>query len=280
MDRLKARMDLLQKVDQSALSKSGQMYYNYYHSMEQFYRSMFENQDKFAKVYAILERHHIDSAKVILQTVSPEKTIETYKKASTILPVTSGEKALIISMGTRWLPDFLNLKQRARMADVYYKFQATQHDLLAQSPGTNTYFVDEKKIFWSCLGEKELKAGTAGIFSKEEAQGLPENSRTYLRINQPLTFPLATIGKNNPEAGKYRIELRYMASSSAGNDCKIFLVNKEERIPLQTILEKSGRKLNTISTLTEIKSREKYSLMIDPGSGEMRLTNLVISPIK
>lgn len=280
MERSKSRMDLLQKVDQSVLSKSGQKCFKYCESMELFYRGIFENQDKFTKVYAMLERHHIDSARVILQTVYPEKTIEAYAKASTILPITSGEKALIISMGTRWLPDFLNLKQRARMTGIYYKFQATQHDPLAQSPGTNTYFVDEKKIFWSCLGEKEMKSGRTGTFSNNEIRELPENSRTYLLINQPLTFPLATIGRNNLEAGKYRLELKYLNSVTNSDDCRLFLKGKNgiTLLPLESII--SGSKLKVISTRIEINAGEKYDLYIESGSNGKLLTNLIIMPIE
>jgi hypothetical protein len=194
MERTKNRIDLLKKVNQSKLSDMGKKTFNYYASMEQFYLSLFQNQDKFSKAYAMLGRQSLDSAKTILETVAPEKTIEIYAKASTILPITSGEKALIMSMVTRWLPDFLNLKQRSRMANIYYKFAKTQHDALAQAPGKATYYIDENKTLWSCMGEKELNTGVAGFFCKNEAGDLPENSLTYMLINTPFTFSLVTIG--------------------------------------------------------------------------------------
>lgn len=275
---IKSRTALLKSVNQSDLSEMGKKMYRYYASMEQFYLMLFQNQDKFNQAYAMLGRQSMDSANVILQSVTPEKTIEIYTAASTILPITTGEKALIVSMGTRWLPDFVNLKQRARMTDICYKFEATHHDTLAQQPGINTYFVDRSKILWSCLGEKELKAGVCGNFDKQETPALAENSLTYLRISKPLNFPLITIGKNNLAPGKYRVELKYKPSAD-GSPCKLNLVSRNGKIPLQTVLKDSSRGLSVISSVIGIKECQKCSIEIDPGNADLLLTNLVIRPL-
>ena len=272
---IEKRTGLLKRVDQTTLSEMGKKMYHYYASMEQFYLSMFQNRDKFNKAYNLLGRQSIDSAKLILQTVTPEKTLELFAKAFTILPVTAGEKGLIVSMGTRWLPDFVNLKQRARMADICYKFEATQHDTLAQQPGTGTYFIDNGKILWSCLGEKELKTGTAASFNDKEALKYPENSLTYIKITSPFTVPLVTIGKDHLFPGKYKVEIKY----KGGSTCKLNLINKNSKIPLLTVLQNPGQDLSVNSAIIEIKEPQKYSIEIDPGKGEKLLTNLVIKAI-
>jgi hypothetical protein len=241
--------------------------------------SLFQNKEKFSNAYDLLARNNIDSAKLILQTVTPEKTIELYTNASTIMSITPGEKALVISLGTRWLPDFVNLKQRARMMDVSYKFEETHHDALAQWPGTSTYFIDDKKTIWSCLGQKEVKAGVVGYFTREEAGELPANSLSYLKIADLFTLPLVTIGKNLLAPGKYRLSIQYVSSSEHSGDCKLSLINKDNNIPLQTVLVNPGQKLKTISTVIELKDFEKYSIQVEPGNSEMKFTNLIIIPI-
>ncbi|NEW84326.1 MAG: hypothetical protein GZ094_18445 [Mariniphaga sp.] len=279
LKRINKRINILAGIDKSSLSEMGKKMADFYLWTEQFYMSLFQNKEKFSNAYDLLARNSIDSAKLILQTVTPEKTIELYTKASTILPITSGEKALVISLGTRWLPDFINLKQRARMMDICYKFEATQHDALAQWPGTSTYFIDDKKTIWSCLGEKEVKAGVAGYFSKEEAFLLPANSLSYLKIADSFTLPLVTIGKNLLAPGKYRLSIQYVSSSEYSGDCKLSLINKNNNTPLQTVLVNPGQKLKTISSVIELKDVEKYSIQIEPGNSEIKFTNLIISPI-
>jgi len=279
LKRINKRINILAGIDKSSISEMGKKMADFYLWTEQFYMSLFQNKEKFSNAYDLLASNSIDSAKLILQTVTPEKTIELYTKASTILPITSGEKALVISLGTRWLPDFINLKQRARMMDICYKFEATQHDALAQWPGTSTYFIDDKKTIWSCLGEKEVKAGVAGYFSKEEAVLLPANSLSYLKIADSFTLPLVTIGKNLLAPGKYRLSIQYVSSSEYSGDCKLSLINKNNSTPLKTFLGNPGQKLKTISSVIELKDFEKYSIQVEPGNSEMKFTNLIIIPI-
>jgi hypothetical protein len=279
LNLIRKRSDILKKVNPAELSGFGSKVLDYYSSMEVYYESLFQNQDKFTKAYSYLGRQSIDSATSILQTVTPEKTIELYAKASIILPITSGEKAAVISMGARWLPDFVNLKQRARMTDICYKFEATQHDTLAQFPGTTTYSIDRNKILWSCLGEREIKGGVAGVFESKEASDLPENSLSFMVFKAPFSVPVVTIGKNPLAPGKYKLEIKYVDSASEGDGCKLFLVSKNSRISLQTNSVYPGTKLRTITTQIEIQKDEKHSLEIDPGKSGKFFTNLIIKPI-
>lgn len=279
LEGIKKRVELLNKVNQAEFSPSGKKVFEYYHLMEQFYQGVFQNQDKFTKAYAMLIRQNSDSAKMILQTATPEKTVETYAKASSILPITPGEKALIVSMSIRWLPDFINLKQRTRMADIYYKFDETQHDSLAQYPGTGTYFIDKEKTLWSCLGEKELKSGIIRTFDKNNIAGLPEESYTYIKTDKPLIFPLVTIGRNTLSPGKYKIELFYAVQTPNEGICNLFLIDKNNRTPLQYEMVKTDSKLKQILAIIEIKDSQKSSIEIDPGIGGKQFTNLTIRPV-
>ena len=277
--RINKRINILDGIDKSSLSEMGKKMADFYLLTEKFYMSLFQNKEKFSNAYDLLARNNIDSAKLILQTVTPEKTIELYTNASTIMSITPGEKALIISLGTRWLPDFVNLKQRARMMDVSYKFEETHHDALAQWPGTHTYFIDDKKTIWSCLGQKEVKAGVVGYFTREEAGELPANSLSYLKLTNSFTIPLVTIGKNMLAPGKYRLSIQYANSFAYSGNCKLSLITKNNATPLKTTPENTSQKLRTISTVIELKDFEKYSIQVEPGNSEMKFTNLIIIPI-
>ena len=78
IERINHRIAIVGKVNQSALSYFWEKMFLYNSSTEIFYLSLVKNKDKFMKAYAMLERNNIDSAKVILQSVNPEKPIKFY----------------------------------------------------------------------------------------------------------------------------------------------------------------------------------------------------------
>jgi hypothetical protein len=279
MNGISTRKGLLEQVRKSELSVLGKKMFRYNLAMEDFYFGLYQNQDKFTSAYTLLGRKSLDSAKLILQTVSPERTIEAYASASSILPVTPGEKALVISMGSRWYPDFVNLKQRAGMTDICYKFEATQHDSLAQESGAGTYFIDRDKTLWMCLGERELKCGKAGISEKAESAGLPENERTFVKMTTPFELPLVTFGKNVLQPGKYRVELKCLKNNIKSDDCQLFLKNGKSRLPVKTLAVNSGVSTRKLSAIVELQEGEKYILEIEPGTDAKRFVNFRIIPV-
>ncbi len=275
----KRRSAILSKVNQKVLSDGCIKMLNYFSQIELFYISFFQNQEKFYQAFEMLTRRNIDSAKSILETVNPEQTIELYTKASSNLEMTTGEKALVISMGTRWLPDFIDLKQQARMQETYYKFGPTKHDPLAQQGGKGTFFIDQSKKFWKCLGEKELKTGSAGTFIGYDNTNLPEESGTFIEINRSLLIPLVTFGGYPFLQGKYYLNLQFFSPSNETIEPNLYLINKTTRILKESKIISEGLKLKTISTLIDIKTDEKYFLEVESQSNDLQLTNLSISPL-
>jgi hypothetical protein len=266
-------MKLLEQVDTTKLTKMGKKIYRYHVSMEEFYLSLYQNQDLFNKAYGMLARGRLDSARQVLQKADPDKAIELYARASGILPITPGEKALVVSMGTRWMPDFINLEQRAGMTEICYKFQETSHDSLAQQPGINTYFIDQDRKLWSCLGVKELRTGIAGTFLQRD--DVPEYANTYVKLNSSLKFPLVTIDKNNLLPGKYKIDIRYKGDETP----EIYLTGKESPFPVEKVKKGSEKGLNTLSFMIDIKTNAKHWMEICPGKEGMLMTNLVIKAL-
>ncbi len=276
-----SRISKMKEVDKKSLSPSGIKVFSYYSMMEEFYLSLFKNQQKFTSYYDMASRESYDSAREIMATTNPEKTIELYSKASSILPITPGEKALIFSMATRWLPDYLNLQQRLRMQPIYYKFAPTQHDSLAQAPGNGTYFIDKDKVMWTCRGVKALGSGATGVFSTKEAANLPANSLTYFQATKPFTFNLTTLDNNNLALGKYKITLQYVGGKDkSSNDCKLYRVTKGKQELIETKPSETNQLLKTVAFELEVVSGEKNSLSIEPLNKDLKFTNLVISPIK
>ncbi len=122
----------------------------YQRQMEEFYLSFFENQIMFHKAAEHAEAGEISEGVAAMEMTDPETSIKKYVTAIENIGFTSGEKALVFSMNTRWLADFYNLEQRLGMRPVHFLFSPTHHDSLEQSPGHFTYFIDDEANWWRC----------------------------------------------------------------------------------------------------------------------------------
>jgi hypothetical protein len=265
--KISNRKLLLDQVDRSKLSDRGKKMFDYFSRMEDFYTSFFQNQQKSIMAFGMLNKGIIDSAKNVLKSVNPEHSIELYVKACSVLEMNRGEKAIVVSMGTRWLPDFINMKQRAGMTGIFYKFAPTPYDERAFPPaiGTNTFFIDEDKIIWKCLGKKELS-------------GVIENPNSYIETTKGISIPLVTIGNNPlPQNKKYIITLQYNASSIA-NTPKFFLTDGKNRIAIETTMTNVKSKIQYTQTKIEIKNSSNYKLEVVPKNGALKLINVIINP--
>jgi len=196
-ERSKQRLAVLNEI--SGFSQNE--YLQYQKAMEEFYISFFENQILFRDAFHLAGNNQTDKVKELLSKTDPAATIQKYADAHKTIGFTRGEKALVFSMNTRWLVDYMNLGQRLGMEPIRFKFSPTQHDPLAQSPGRNTYWVDENGNWWRSLWEHELDHC---CFSQE-------TDPPALLIEDSFEFNLTTMHGQVLLPGNYELELDYQA---------------------------------------------------------------------
>jgi len=280
LDKTALRLITLSKVNQKILSTEGKKAYNYFYQMEQFYRSFFKNQQLFNQAYSMLNRKHVDSARFILKNATPEETIRMYIKASSNMEMTKGEKAIVFSMGTRWLPDYFDLYQRAKTSAILIKFGTTKHDPLAQWAGTSTFFIDSSRKMWTCFGKKELEGSDKGNKMSDLSSSNESESVSWIKFSNQLTVPLRTSGGSSLSAGEYKLDIKFKA------------IDKVDKVPFTLSLSegKNSSMLNpevsnpatdyaTASVKIKIANDGKYSLTIkttQPAS--LKIYDMVITP--
>jgi hypothetical protein len=198
----------------------------YFEGSELFYISFFNNQICFSNAWSSLSRKDLEGAVSELSKCDEDKSLELYAQNIQNGPGTIGEKAVLFSMGTRWYPDFVNIRQRAGMLPVNYKFGMTHHDPLAQGAGKYTWHIDAEKNFWSVLGYRELGKG---IFQTDN------NDRSYIEADSILKLNLLTVSGDKLPPGEYIIHLDISGSTqklpiitlSSGNS-QSYLVQKNK----------------------------------------------------
>lgn len=261
VERSKERIKILNEVDKNALNEFGIKEFNYQLGMENFIISFFRNHGNIHQAYKLLAENKPETALPLVKKLNPEETIKIYAKTISDFGATRGEEGILLSLNLRWLPDYVDIRQRVKKEPIRINLQPTFHDPLAQGPGKYTFFIDNEKNLWVAKGEKELglNAATNGKLP------LAEVTDSWVEIDKQAEFSLTTMRNFNLTAGKYKLELIF-AKGSAG--CEIEVLQNEKNISTQSndevLLETNG---------------EELILQIIPEYEKVLVAGIVIGPI-
>ena len=189
MTQCDERIALLEKVESELFSKDQEETYLYYVDYEYFIKEFYRQQGLFLDFITYFKSGEIDAAKQIADQFQPELVMEKYAETIEHGQATKGEKGLLFSMGVRWVPHFLSLKQVVGKDEVRINFGVTSHENLAQMAGTRTYIIDSDKAYWKVLGEKEtgvnVVVNEAGFSEYAEIfkQGVSLDSEIQVKLN-------------------------------------------------------------------------------------------------
>ena len=263
VERAENRLKILKNVDQDALNEQGLKEYNYQVGMEKFIISFFNNHHNIHRAYGLLKDGKRKEAIQFAQKLKPEESIRLYAATITEYGATRGEEGILLSLNLRWLPDYIDMKQRAGMEPVKINFQPTSHDPLAQGAGNNTYFIDEERSIWSSLGEKELKikAVTNGSLP------LKKITDSWIEISEESILTIHTMRNFKLSAGDFEISL-IPATGSA--KCNIEFLDEGQVISSVLWDDFSS---DFVSTLTV---NGDLSVKISPVKGIVRLAGLIV----
>lgn len=223
VEKTKLRLEILQKVNVDNLNKQGLKEYNYQLATEEFLISFFENHNNIFQSSSLLNEGKTQAAVSFVEKLNPEESIKMYSKLISDFGATRGEEGILLSLNLRWLPDYIDIRQRVGMDAIRINFQPTSHDPLAQGAGNHTFFIDADKNFWHSKGEKELGITAA----KNKIFPLKYITDSWIELIEPVEIPLKTMRNFNLPAGKYQLELIYTES---GSSIKIQVIENEKII--------------------------------------------------
>lgn len=213
VEKARERLAVLEEVDPQALNAQGIKEYDYQIGMEKFIISFFTNHHLAHSTVNAMKQDDFTMGEVVslARKLNAEETVELYAKTIGEYHATRGEEGLLFSLNLRWLPDYIDLKQRTGLEPVRINFQPTSHDPLAQGAGSHTFFVDAKQHYWLSLGEKEL-----GCPCETNGQWpLKAVTDSWMVIAQDTMIPLKTMRGHTLAALNYKIEVAFAAESAA-----------------------------------------------------------------
>ncbi len=246
------RLEMLKQVDRKKLSGNIPLL-ECFEGMEAFYVDFFQNNKSFNQAYNYLKKDDVKNAQIEIQKTNCEKLIELYAKTVQKGPFTSGEKSLTFSMGTRLLPDFVNIKQRVGTSPVRYRFGTTQHDDLAQNPGKYTWYMDESQQLWIVLGKKELESKYSAGYKE---------ANNFITTNKPVYVDLKTISGNELPEKNYVVTLECIAGKEA------------PKMEVYTITNKTEQKKEISSEKKSDVYQIKFNVNVDKNTNRIKISPL------
>lgn len=164
----KERLDLLESLSNTDIAKTET--YLYYKNIEEFFILFFKNQEMLIEAAGIwLDGGDLNKAAEIMKKTYPEKAVLKYAEAINHGPNTVGEQSIILRLNLNWLPDFVDIKQKTGVIPIEYSFYPTNHEAIAQRPGSYTYLFRIDKSFTVCLGQQETNG--AMILKNDDYSG-------------------------------------------------------------------------------------------------------------
>lgn len=264
VEKAEQRLAVLNAVDTGALNRQGKKEYDYQKGMEYFIISFFTNHHDAHEAFKLLKDGKREEALPWVQKLNPLETIGLYAETISAYGATRGEEGVLVSLNLRWLPDYIDLKQRAGLEPVRTNFQPTSHDPLAQGAGHHTFFVDPEKNFWLSLGEKELGIPT-GTTGKKPLEKITDS---WLNVSEESEIPLKTMRNDDLPASDYKIQLFFGAQSG---DCRIQLFEDGQRICFFHVNEGQDMAHGNFRT-----SGGKIGIKIIPENGIVRVAGLMV----
>lgn len=261
------RLRILNSVDVKSLNKNGEREYGYQMGIEKFIISLFTCHQHGHAAYNALLQGNRDEAVALVKKIRPVETVQIFARTIREYGATRGEEGLLISLNLRWLPDYIDLKQRAGLEPVRVNFQPTSHDPLAQGMGTNTFFVDEAGDFWLSLGEKEVD------ILAEASDNLPMKKVTesWLVVDGNDRIPIKTMRGFDLPAAEYSIRLIFTEERPK---CKIEIIEPGKPA---SVLSVSGTE-NSISARFKTDG-EGLKIRLIPEEDVVKLAGLIIECI-
>jgi hypothetical protein len=140
-----------------------------------------------------------------------------------------GEEAMVISLGTRWLTDYISARQAAGLEEIRINYGPTYFEPLAQGAGSYAFHIDKEGKYWSVRGNKETRQAviTHGSdvslsVSGDSSESVKEIVQTGIVIDSPATLAVSPIVNlyRRLAPGDYRLTI-YAGPAAGSDQCKV-----------------------------------------------------------
>jgi len=224
IDGCRERLSMLAAVDENSLNKKQTERFQYFKMWEGWVADLYACHTAYERSEQLSRKKDYVNARRELLVCSPASVITQYARLSRLGEITLGEKGILVTLNTRWLPFIVGQRQHLRMEAARFNYAPTQHDFLAQGRGNLTFYVDREGLLWRCFGQQETRHPTFGSSSQTVSPTSVEQEicQTGIMIDKTTHLRLSTIMNKPLIAGNYQVHLLFADPESSAVGQRIF----------------------------------------------------------
>jgi hypothetical protein len=143
---------------------------------------------------------------------------------------------MVISLGTRWLTDYISARQAAGLEAVRINYGPTYFEPLAQGAGNYAFHIDKEGKYWSVRGNKETRQAviTHGSdvsldISGDSSESIKEIIQTGIVVDSSAMLAVSPIVNlyKRLAPGNYRLTI-YAGPAAGSDQCKVRLATEQQ----------------------------------------------------
>ncbi len=214
--RSQERQAQLEALQGQVTSPEAQAWVRYFLGFEEWMREVAKEQ----------HLRHTDDVEQ-MKTFKPTRVIQLYADAALQAPggITEGDKGLVTTMHTRWLPYFVAKQQKHGLAPLRVNYQPTNHGVLARKPGKRTFLFDSQGEIWWGAGEVETGYPASAEEQENYASDVELIAASWIESPQKMELKLTNIiGEDDDGAypqGAYDVALVFPASARGAYEIQV-----------------------------------------------------------
>ena len=224
------RLQILESIDSSRMTKTQKERIQYFKALENVIISFCRIQEfSYRPAISAIRSGQFAKARLLLEKGDPAETMREFSRLSQIAGGDRGEEAMVISLGTRWLTDYISARQAAGLEAVRINYSPTNFEPLAQGAGSYAFHIDKEGKYWSVRGNKETKqavithrSDVALHVNGDSSKSIEEIVKTGIVIDSPTTLAVSPIVNLYRQLAQGNYCLTIYAGPAPGSDqCKV-----------------------------------------------------------
>jgi hypothetical protein len=224
------RLRILESIDTSRMTKAQKERIQYFKALENVIISFCRVQEfSYRPARSAIQSGQFAKARSLLEQGDPAEIMREFSRLSQIGGGDRGEEAMVISLGTRWLTDYISARQAAGLEGIRINYGPTYFEPLAQGAGSYAFHIDKEGKYWSVRGKKETKQAviTHGSdvsldVSGDSSESIEEIVQTGIVVDSPTTLAVSPIVNLYRGLAPGNYCLTIYANPAPGSDqCKV-----------------------------------------------------------
>ncbi len=230
VESCRKRLLMLKSIETSKMTKAQKERIQYFKALENLIVSFCRVQEfSYRPARDAIQKGQFAKARSLLEQCDPAETMREFSRLSQIGGGDRGEEAMVVSLGTRWLTDYISARQAAGLEEIRINYGPTYFELLAQGAGSYSFHINREGKYWSVRGNRETKqavithgsdvtTGVTGDFS----ESIKEIVQSGIVVDSPATLAVSPIVNlyRRLAPGSYRLTI-YAGPTAGSERCKV-----------------------------------------------------------